>query len=255
MKYVRKIVWLLIGITFFVSLIIGIGIIFSVKNVNVSLESFRYSEWEEMTEAQRATAEEEISSFKNKVLGKYRGALMSFVDEQEIVACLNGTEYAVDSFTKEYPCTLNIKLKERREVFVVAATDGYRIYDEHGEFLRSGEDPLNSIDGAPNIDVSGADLSKINDIATLSGYFAESFSALRTIVKRIEIQTTETKNMVFYLRCGLRIWISDYANLSVEKIEAAYKQFISLSGEKKLSGSIHAGVSVNDGTVRALYFN
>ena len=251
MKYVRKIIWLVIAVVFCASVIIGVGIIFAVKNVNILLESFKYSDWEQLTEGERAEASAEIADFKECILSKYRGTLIGFVDDNEIAACFDGTDFVFESCERDYPCTLNITLKERRETFIISTSQGFEVYDEHGEYLRLNEDSMNNLDNAPNIYVTGANAADMKEIALVSRYFAECFSALRTVVERIEVQTTLTRNMVFYFRCGIKVRIVDYTNLSELKMQQAYAKFVTLSGEEKLSGTIRVGVRENDGVITA----
>lgn len=251
MKYFRKIIWFVMAIVLLASVIIGIGIIFAVKNVNISLTNYRYGDWDSLSEEERAAAEGEIAFYKNRVLEKFRGRLIGYVSEEEIASCFEGTGFVLGSFEKEYPCTLNVSVRERREVFAVASSAGYDIYDENGEYFHKSEVALNDIDGAPNIPVIGADREQMKDVAELSGQFAEHFKALRSVVKEIEIQSTLTANMIFYLRCGIKVRIVDYVNFSAEKMRAAYSEFASLPGELKLSGTIIASVRTDNGTAVA----
>lgn len=253
MKYIRKIFWLVFVVIFIASVIIGLGVIFAVKNVNVSLESFSYGEWESMDDAGRSEAAEEIGSFKESVLKKYRGKLIGFVNQAELEECFGGSDFALVRFEKEFPCTLNITLKERRETFVISAPDGYRVYDSDGNFLHMKETAENKLDGAPNISVTVSEAEQIKEVAEVSKYFSEYFSALRATVESIEIQKTLTDNMVFHLRCGLSVRIVDYTNFAKSKMQTAYSEFTTLSGEQKLAGTIRATVSDKDGSVIAEY--
>lgn len=250
-KYISKVIWFVIAVIFIASLIIGLGVIFAVKNVNVSLESYTFGEWEEMDDEQRTQAERLIGEFKSDILEKYRGKLMGTVSPEKLAECFYGTDYVLEGFEKKYPCTLNITLRERRETFAVAVTQGYNVYDGEGEFLRVKSGLENNIDGAFNI-IAEADAQYIKDIAELSGYFAQDFSALRSAVERISVDRTDSGNMIFKLRCGLNIRIVDYKNLSREKIRAAYTAFGKLSGGDKMSGTIIANSS--SGFAVAEYF-
>ena len=66
MKYFRKIIWFVMAIVLLASVIIGIGIIFAVKNVNISLTNYRYGDWDSLSEEERAAAEGEIAFYKNR---------------------------------------------------------------------------------------------------------------------------------------------------------------------------------------------
>lgn len=251
MKYISKVVWLVIAVIFIASVIIGLGVIFAVKNVNVSLESYSYKSWEEMTEEEQTEAGNLINGFKAEVLGKYKGKLIGSVSEEKIEKCFEGTDYVLESFNKHYPCTLNITLKERRETFAISTPQGYKVYDENGEFFRMKSVLTNNVDGALNI-IADVTEERIKDVASVSGYFADSFSALRSMVEKISVDRTDTDNMTFSLRCGLGVRIVDYKNLAEAKIRAAYSAFENLSGEQKTCGTVIAGSS--GGYAAAEYF-
>ena len=71
------------------------------------------------------------------------------------------------------------------------------------------------------------------------------------MVSEIEVQKNVTSNMVFYLYCGLKVRIVDYPNLAEEKAAAAFKEYASLTGEQKLSGTIIASVRADGGAAVA----
>lgn len=240
MKYISKVVWLVIAVVFIASVIIGIGVIFAVKNVNVSLDSYSFGNWEEMTDEERGRAENVINGFESEVLKKFRGKLMGAVSAEALSECFAGSDYVLESFEKDYPCTLNVTLKERRETFAFQTPEGYKVYDEDGGFFRIKDSLKNNIDGAPNVLVSANSEDKIKDVAEVSKYFAKSFSALRVMVDKITVDSTLNDNMQFYLKCGISVRIVDYSNRAEEKIKVAYAKFVSLSGEEKTSGTIIA---------------
>lgn len=253
MKYISKVVWLIIAVVFIASVIIGIGVIFAVKNVNVSLESYTYKGWEEMNSEERVQAESVIEGFKSDVLDKFRGKLMGGVSEEELKKCFEGSDYVLAGFEKDYPCTLNVRLKERRETFAVATSGGFNVYDEYGDFFRVKESIENNVDKAPNILVSCSDETKIKDVAEVSRYFAQNFSALRSMVERIEVSNMVTDNIELFLKCGVGIRIVDYPTQTEAKIKAAYDEFATLSGEEKTHGTIIA--SMNGSFAAAEYFS
>lgn len=251
MKYIRKIVWLVIAVIFFASVVIGIGVIFSVKNVNVTLEGYSYSTWDEMTEEEERKAVAEIEGIKNAVLKTYGGKLLPYVKQDQLAEIFDGTFYLFESCQKVYPCTLNITVKERREVFAVAASGGkYSTYDSTGMLMRSGvsaDAAVNNIDKAPNVLINGiTDDEQIATVANVASLFVTKFSALRSIVEKIDLQTKQG-NIIFSLRCGISIYIADYAVRTEEKIGAAYNKYVSLTGEEKLSGMIYVVVEINGG--------
>lgn len=241
MKYVRKVVGLVIAVAFIASVIIGVGIIFSVKNVNISLQSYTYPEVEVMTEEEKQAADGEIEDFRQSLLSEYRGTLLGFVDVDELSARFDDTNYILENIEKAYPCTLNLTIKERRESFCVrVGENSYNTYDSYGTLMREGvskDDSINNIDKAPNVAVSVENAADIKAIADMASAFSEEFSALRSVVESIGINE-QTGHIVFKLHCGISIRISDFRTLTKAKMRAAHEKFISLAGEEKLSGTI-----------------
>lgn len=257
MKHLRKIVWLVIAVAFFASVIIGMGVIYSVKNVNVTLKSYSYSAWDEMTDEEESLALAEINSIKKVVLNKYGGKLISNVDRDELAASFSDTMYILESCEKVYPCTINITVKGRREVFVIANANGtHSTYDSMGVLMRSGiseDEAANNIDKAPNIFVFGTTTDgQIASVANAASIFAGKFSSLRSIVKEINLQDRQG-NLIFELHCGISVQIVDYNVYTEAKIQAAYNEFIKLPGEAKLAGTIVASVLNSNGEVVAGY--
>lgn len=241
MKYIRKIIGLVIAVIFVASVIIGVGIIFSVKNVNVTLLSYSYPEREVMTEEEKTASDAEIGGFKQKILSEYRGTLLAFVDGDKLAESFENSKYILASYEKIFPCTLNITVKERRETFSIrVGEDRYNTYDIYGTLMREGvskEESLNNIDKAPNVAVSIENTEDIALIADMSSVFADEFSALRSIVESIEVRS-RTKHLIFKFHCGISLRIADFETLTRSKMSAAHQKFLSLTGEEKLSGTI-----------------
>ena len=129
MKYVRKTVLWIIFALFIISLAVGGCVIFAVRNVNVTLISYSY-------QSENVEAEQKIASFKKDIFDSARGNLMLTLNEDKIAAAVNADSgFAVVSLKKVYPCTIDVTIKELKEVFSAKAEDGsYKIYDENGNY-------------------------------------------------------------------------------------------------------------------------
>lgn len=246
MKYIRKITVYLISVIILASLVIGCGMIFSVRNINVTVMG--YSQ----------TAKDSIPDVKTKLLALYRGTVIMFVDENEVVTSIAGGKYVIESCEKVMPCTLNVTIKERMECYYSQKGDGYAVYDDGGMLIRIAPDEAgarNEFDGAPNVMVNGAENeADYVTVAKAGAAFKEKFSSLRAVTSKITLLKTQSDIMVskivFTLKCGLEIEIQDYEKDLTEKISAVYSRFERLSGEQKLSGRI-VGLTRLDGTVVA----
>lgn len=249
MKFLRSVTVLIITVVFLAAFAIGIGVIFSVKNVNVTLLSYEYAENSE-------EAKQEISSIKEGVLSVCRGNVISFVKEDEIVESID-EKYFVESVEKIYPCTINITVKQRNEVYVISKGDEFAVYDADGNYLKDAETNQNSLDGAPNVFITGAkSQEEIKTAAGLGSKFKARFGSVRSIVDTINIQSAETTfakdKLIFILRCGIKIEIQDYNDAAVEKIDEAYREFDKLTGEQKLKGTIYC-LRDKDGNITRTY--
>lgn len=251
MKYLRKITALIIAAVLVAAVSIGLGVIFAVKNVNVTLYSYTCETGED-------AADEKLTEFKNKILAKFRGKMISSVSEEKIEETVSdGNYYYVSEFKKVLPCTLEVVIKEHRELFSIENADGsFSICDENGSLLRTAqtaEEACNNADGLPNLTVEGAEESDIKDVARICRAFEKEFKSVRAVAESAVLSKSSLEDtFTVGLRCGVKIVIYDYAELTGEKISAAYKCFEGLSGDKKLGGEIHC-YEKEDKTVSASY--
>lgn len=224
---------------------IGTCVIFSVRNVNVSY--IGYGEGD---------VGGTVNEIKGAVLERFRGSLISYVDEEGVKECID-ENFVLTGFEKKYPCTVNITVKARREVFAVQDGNSYKTYDEDGVFMRRADGVLNASDNSPNVVLQGvSDDDEIKAAAGVCRLFTENFSSLRSSVEVARVSkaasTVDSDKFIFALRCGLTVEISDYKVLTEDKIIKTAEVFSSLTGEQKLGGAIYCYVT-NDGAVRATY--
>lgn len=248
MKYVRKIAVYLISVIILASLVIGCGMIFSVRNVNVTVLGYSDS------------AKDGVSDVKIKLLALYRGTVMAFVDEDDVVNSIDGGKYVVESCEKIMPCTLNVTIKERMECYYVANGDGFSVYDDGGAYIRRAQDEAgarNEFDGAANVKIYGAENDDdFKSVAKAGEAFKEKFSSLRAVTSSVTLQKSKSEivpsRIIFTLKSGLEIEIQNFETALAEKTAAVYARFERLSAEQKLKGRVF-GYSLPDGTVGATY--
>lgn len=242
MKYIRKIASLIITVVIIASVAIGVGMIFAVRNVNITLQSYLYDSKE---------AENEISEYKSVILGELRGKIIAFVNPEDVENAIEGSKYSLVSFEKLYPCTLNVEICERKEKYVIEDDGRYLIYDDNGAYLRTAntqEEAYNPLDNAPNVVITGAVTGEeIELVADLGELFNDNFAPLRSTVESITFKKSgsqsDSSRVIFNLRCGICIEIQNCEVRASEKISKAYACFTHLSGEEKLSGKIYAVVT------------
>lgn len=239
MKYVRKVTALVLSIIFCAAIVIGIGVIFSVKNVNV--EFVDYS-GEYAAEFERT----------KENLNKLKGSGMLFLSDRDINGKVsNGEVLVVESYERIFPCTVNVLVKERVECFVVKSIEFLSVYDEDGVLMRTvrtdGE-YLNSFDNSPDITVNTDSLNnrlterEYANVAALLKGVKTSFGALRKIVESVSVYTSlNTANIK--LRSGLSVVVSEWESNAEEKIASVFEVYKNLSDKQKTGGKI----TVSDG--------
>ncbi|MCD8293932.1 MAG: hypothetical protein LUE27_01610 [Clostridia bacterium] len=264
MKYLRVITVVVITFIFLAALAVGIGVIFAVRNINITIESYTYGEDSE-------TANEEIARYKENFMDLYKGKLINTVSEEDISKNLTdwNCDYTLTSFEKILPCTINITLLERRETYVYDNGDGtYNVYDLDGALIRvadSEADTMNTTGDtpSPNVMLSIPDESYVEEAAALGKAFQASFSEsfekgapIRSTVESIYIVERTSSyagnNVIFQLRSGIQVVIYDYEDYLLEKMTAAYSKFVQLDAESKLTGYIYC-YYLNDGTLSSAY--
>lgn len=245
MKFLRKVAVLVIAMVCVAAFAIGIGVIYSVRNVNIIMLSYEDKE----------ASENNIAAVRQAVSGKCMGSVIAFVDEENVISAIDDG-YTVEKFEKVYPCTINITVKQRMDVFAVQKGENFEIYDEDGVYLYTSENADNSFDSSPNVLVSGVETKEeMATIAKVSSVFKDKFASLRSVVESISLNkaksSIDSDRIVFELRCGVVIELQDYENFTSEKISEAFRTFSSLTGEQKLTVRIYAYEV--DGAVKATY--
>lgn len=232
MKYVRKIIALILTVIFLVVVIVCIGVVFSVKNINVT-----YRDYSGKYVSSISLVEEKLDEYKGiNIFTVNRTDIENTVKETNLDAYVN-----LVSIQRVYPSTINIIFKERVETFAVYSQNAYRIYDADGLYVRTASENVNSTDGVPNVTVYGAESEEeINVIAQTCALLQNKFKNLRSVVESISLLNgdTEFPTAEINLRCGLIIEIVKPKNLLLEKISAAYSCFCQLSDGEKLCGRI-----------------
>ena len=230
MKYVRKISALLIGIIFFAAVVISLGMIFAVRNINVTMVTY---------------ADDCTESYKNvkKSLDVFKGDSIVFLNESSIKEAVSDSNCTVVSCEKKFPCTVNVTIKERLETFAVLVGGIYSMYDSDGKLLRSSVENVNINDGSPNVELTGVIVENIAKISEIAFKFKDKFKAFRSLVASVSLDERAdiedyTDKLSFNLRCGLRIQLDNYTERTEEKLAAVYTQFCKLTDREKLGGTL-----------------
>ena len=228
MKYVRKVMAVGLAIIFLIALVIGTGVILSVRNVNVSFIEYSGDYSDEYAATRK--------NFDN-----LKGSGLLFINDGDIYGKVTATDVlAVESYEKKFPCTVNIVIRERIETFTYQTDAGYSVYDERGILIKDGieAEPKNTVDQCPNV-LLKCDESDIEELAVLCAAFKEHFGVLRRMVKSVE--TLELPGLQYVdvnLYSGLKIEVYDWKISGVQKVRKALGVYGELSEYEKLSGAI-----------------
>lgn len=228
MKYIRKVMAVGLAIIFLIALVIGTGVILSVRNVNVSFIEYSGD-----------YADEYAATRKN--FDKLKGSGLLFIDDDDIYGKVTATDVlAVESYEKKFPCTVNIVIRERIETFTYKTDAGYSVYDERGKLIKGDieTEPANTVDGCPNV-LLICDEGDIVGLASLCAEFNENFKALRRMVESVETSKFPGLQIVsINLYSGLKIEVHDWKTSGAQKMRKACEKYDSLSEYQRISGSI-----------------
>lgn len=250
MNYVRKLTALILAVVFCVALVIGVGVIFSVRNVNVE-----YIDYSGNYTQEYKTTEDNLQ--------KLKGSGLLFIGKDDIKDKLSDDSViAVASYEKIYPCTVNVVVKERVERFALKLDDGYAVYDADGILMREERDsvsssisaPVNALDESDDV-VVNADSGDMENIAAIFSYIEESFGGVRTLVSSATVNKgvgSATDSLQVKCRSGISFIVGDWKNNGKEKIIKIDEIYSSLSEKKKLGGSITV-VCDDDGVASGVY--
>lgn len=245
MRHIRRVLVIGLIAVFLIALVIGAGVIFSVRNVNVTY--INYS----------STSDGEYEQCKKK-LKEIKGSSLLFLKESTIEEKIIYSQViTVESYEKVFPCTVNVVLKERVECFAVKAANGYSLYDEDGAFIKTSTGdslPLNGIDGCPDVEIIDAKEKDIKSVAKLCACFKENFGSLRRQLESVTVQSFfGMENAEFKLRNGLIISVSEWRESGELKIKKAYDLYSGLTDSEKVNGTITVVSGENGASAKAIY--
>src|SRR5699024_8974388 len=129
---------------FIAAVAIGLSVIFAVRNINVFTVDYTASGDSDGTDEFADT----VSGIRES-LSQFEGRTIVTVNEEDISAIVAESGYAeFVSAERVYPCTINVTVKERLEVFAVPADDssGYVILDGNCNEMVTKAENVNNLD-------------------------------------------------------------------------------------------------------------
>lgn len=219
-------------IVFLIAVVIGAGIILSVQNVNVRFIYYG----DNVHEAEYAQTKANLD--------KLKGSGLLFISDEDIQSKIADSDVlTIESYTKVYPCSIDIVIRERVETFAIPSSDGltYSVYDECGKLMKSDVSTINGADGCPNVLVSGLTVDDMDEVAQMGRCFKEIFSSFRRLVEKVRVVgIASSQAFEFVLRSGFIIRIHGFNGSGDNKlkIEKAFEKYSSLSDAQKIDGVI-----------------
>lgn len=247
MKYIRRAIVVILAAVFVAAVAIGLSVIFAVRNINVF--TIAYTDGGDMS-AQFSAA---VSSVEG-ALSSYKGRTINAVDEEKVKQAVEDSEYAeFVSYEKIYPCTINVTVRERLEVFAVAEEGGgYTVLDGNCSAITHKSANVNNLDGSPNVLLENVTAEDYPAVTEIAGLLKEKFSSVRAFAESIGIDrasvSVERDSLSIKLRCGLTMVITDYKASAADKAEALCNAFLNMPDHLKLSGSMRC-VAAADGSL------
>ena len=172
MKYIRKAIALVLIAVFIAAVAIGLSVIFAVRNVNVCTVDYATgSDCDGTDEFSEAVASVKAG------LSDFEGKTITSVRDDDIAAVVNASGYAeFVSAERIYPCTINVTVRERVEVFAVPADDGtyYTMLDGNCSAIATKQSNANNIDGSPNVVLFGVPAEDYTLVTSLCNTMAQN---------------------------------------------------------------------------------
>ncbi len=214
--------------------------VFSVNDINV-----QYSVY---SDSDKALCDE--------ILDGYRGKNLLFLDvddlKQEI---LDKTSLKVESITKQYPFTLNVKLFARQERFAIQTAQGdYYILDDEYTVIDKRQSPINGADNLSDIILEfitpdtltlnlKAPLELSNDSLLQSLKLSLScFDSPRDLIERVTVYKVDNEadnyRLIFTFRSGVKMEVRKALDLPKEKTQAGLQKYLSLTDVDLFKGTI-----------------
>lgn len=234
----KKLMTFSLLIVFLIAVIIGAGVILSVRNVNVTYIDYS------------GLYEDEYNKTREN-LDKLKGSGLLFVSDDDVAGKISDRElFKVKSYEKKFPCSIDIVIEERIECFCLKTDKGYSVYDTNGEHIKTTtieNSMFNSVDGCPNV-LLEVSADQIKEVAKICSFFNDNFGSLRRLVSKI--YTIEYSDLLtFKLRSGLTITLTYWNTLGEQKIKKAYEKYATLSDGQKTTGSIIVDEKENLGPI------
>lgn len=250
MKYLRKALVIVLVAVFLAATAIGMSVIFAVRNINVFTIEYDCGKG---TSAEFSDAVEKVKA----ELASLRGRIVSGISENDIKETVNSEGYTEFVSCKiVMPCTINVIVRERVEVYAAPAENGgYLMLDETLSPVAERAFNSNNLDGSPNVLLENIPAENYGIVAELTALMREKFASVRAFAESVSVEKAGLEglgdSLCIKLRCGLTMEIRDYTDSAAEKAEALFSTFENMADHLKLGGTMYCLAS-EDGAMRVV---
>ncbi|MCD8208794.1 MAG: hypothetical protein LUD72_12720 [Bacteroidales bacterium] len=261
-RFLRRSIIVICVLVFLVACVIVTGFMTVVRNVNVSYlyvpfaESVSETYVEEPDEEAESVEDtgEETATIPSMFAGEFektaenleslKKSNLIFLREKKIADCVSApARIKIASYTKKYPCSLDVVLEERIETFTSYDEEKNlrTVYDSYGDVMETTpvtnpDEPFIGYDGSPDIEIKpGLSDSDIASLVEALDTFEKCFSSARRLIAFMDISDGD---LYIELRSGLELVIAGYGDLLTEKMDSAYVVYAGLDDWQKTSGRI-----------------
>lgn len=233
----------------------GLNVIFTVSYIEASFSTFS------------AQGEEEAKTLKTELDG-FVGDSMTFLDLGDVEETVKKyPSFRVESVKKKFPKTVQVVVKERRELFAYRTEAGYMMIDAEGNFLRISEENV-SRTGGENVSLKNFTLTAEVGERAEGKYFDALLSAFsgfgsclddpRANIGEVQVVHNSDSNPLLNsfeieMREGVVIEMANPLSNAEEKAKRAIEIYNSLGDVAKMYGCITVTES-QTGEINAVYF-
>lgn len=237
----KKVIVILLTALLFLSMTIsGIATVYRVDGVSVKTS---FVTQEAISEAETLRCRLEKAYEKTSIFSVNEGKAQEIIKEFPY--------FRITDFRKVYPNKLVLEICEDIELYAVEADGGqYYILGEDGVTLDIRDNPLNRLTKTENVLLKGLTVTAENGVLpTGDACFASVMEicnkisyllgGIRGNVTRVEVFSRSPETIyVLTMREGVRVYIGNAKEMTLEKAERAVGEYLALSSEQKLSGRL-----------------
>ena len=197
-------------------------------------------------------AKSEGASLQTRLEEAYEEESTFFVKQKTAEEVLKEYPYfRITGFEKSYPKRVVIEITENAEVYAIEKTaTEYYILSAEGIVLDVRDTHINRLNGEENVLLKGLDVSVEKGKTPMGdGCFASILSVCKEFSAKLNgircnvisvglIRRTPETVLVVTMREGVKIYLSNPAQLTEEKVAAALTEYIDLTDAEKTAGRI-----------------